>query len=99
MRAITVGSPGAPENLAVREVDDLPLGEREVRIRVAAAGLNRADIAQRQGNYNAPAGAPEWPGLEVSGIVAELGVDASHFAVGDRVCALLAGGGYAEEVV
>lgn len=99
MRAITVSTPGGPENLVVGTVDDLPLGEREVRIRVAAAGLNRADIAQRQGNYNSPPGAPDWPGLEASGTVTELGPGASRFAVGDRVCALLAGGGYAEEVV
>ncbi|QEE61979.1 NAD(P)H-quinone oxidoreductase [Salinibacterium sp. dk2585] len=99
MRAITVSEPGGPENLVLSEVDDLPLGGGEVRIRVAAAGLNRADIAQRQGTYPSPPGAPEWPGLEVSGTVTETAPDVTGVRVGDRVCALLAGGGYAEEVV
>ncbi|WP_403020740.1 NAD(P)H-quinone oxidoreductase [Salinibacterium sp. GXW1014] len=99
MRAITVSESGGPENLVLSEVDDLPLGEREVRIRVAAAGLNRADIAQRQGNYPSPPGAPEWPGLEVSGTVTETAPDVTGIRVGERVCALLAGGGYADEVV
>src|SRR5690554_3678815 len=99
MRAITVSESGGRENLVLSEVDDLPLGEREVRIRVAAAGLNRADIAQRQGNYPSPPGAPEWPGLEVSGTVTETAPDVTGIRVGERVCALLAGGGYADEVV
>lgn len=99
MRAITVSEPGGPDNLTLSEVDNLPLGEREVRIRVAAAGLNRADIAQRQGYYPSPPGAPEWPGLEVSGTVTEVAPDVTGIRVGDRVCALLSGGGYAEEVV
>jgi putative PIG3 family NAD(P)H quinone oxidoreductase len=61
--------------------------------------VNRADISQRLGRYPSPPGAPEWPGLEVSGTVTEIGAEVSRFAVGDRVCALLAGGGYAEEAV
>lgn len=70
--------------------------EGEVLIDVVAAGLNRADVQQRQGHYPPPAGAPEYPGLEVSGRVADPG--GSEFAVGDEVVALLAGGGYAEQV-
>ena len=99
MRAILVNSPGGPDRLTLTTVADLPVGARDIRIRVAAAGVNRADVAQRQGSYPSPAGAPEWPGLEVSGVVVETGARASQFAVGDRVCALLAGGGYATEAV
>ncbi|TFC93985.1 NAD(P)H-quinone oxidoreductase [Cryobacterium sinapicolor] len=99
MRAILVNSPGGPETLSLTTVSDLPVGPRDIRIRVAAAGVNRADVAQRQGSYPSPAGAPEWPGLEVSGVVIEIGADARQFQVGDRVCALLAGGGYATEAV
>lgn len=73
-----------------------PTEQGEVLIDVVAAGLNRADVQQRQGHYPPPAGAPEYPGLEVSGRVADPG--ASGFAVGDEVVALLAGGGYAEQV-
>lgn len=76
-----------------------PLQADEVRIRVAWAGMNRADLVQRAGNYPPPPGASEVLGLEVSGWVEEVGTDVSRFAVGDEVCALLAGGGYAEQVV
>lgn len=99
MLAILVNSPGGPENLTLTEVADLPCGARDIRLRVAAAGVNRADVSQRLGKYPSPAGAPQWPGLEVSGIVTELGSEATRFTVGDRVCALLAGGGYATEAV
>jgi len=99
MRAILVTSPGGPDVLSLETVADLPLGPRDIRIQVAAAGVNRADVAQRQGSYPSPVGAPQWPGLEVSGIVTELGPDATLFAIGDRVCALLSGGGYATEAV
>jgi len=99
MRAIIVTSAGGPENLTLAEVDDLPLGPREIRITVAAAGVNRADVAQRQGSYPSPADAPQWPGLEVSGVISEVGADVTRFDVHDRVCALLAGGGYATEAV
>ena len=95
MRAILVDAPGGPDRLTLTTVADPSVGARDIRIRVAAAGVNRADVAQRQGNYPSPAGAPEWPGLEVSGVVVETGARASQFEVGDRVCALLAGGGYA----
>ncbi len=99
MRAILVTSPGGPDTLSLETVADLPIGPRDIRIHVAAAGVNRADVAQRQGHYPSPKGAPQWPGLEVSGTVTELGAEATLFEVGDRVCALLAGGGYATEAV
>jgi putative PIG3 family NAD(P)H quinone oxidoreductase len=99
MRAILVNSPGGPEVLTLETVADLPVGARDIRIQVAAAGMNRADVAQRQGHYPSPAGAPQWPGLEVSGVVTEVGAEARLFTVGDRVCALLPGGGYATEAV
>ena len=99
MRAILVPVPGGPEALTLSTVADLEVGPRDIRIRVAAAGVNRADVSQRQGFYPSPAGAPVWPGMEVSGIVTELGSAATLFAVGDRVCALLPGGGYATEAV
>jgi putative PIG3 family NAD(P)H quinone oxidoreductase len=73
-------------------------GPGEVLVRVAAAGLNRADISQRQGNYPPPPGAPETLGLEVSGVIEALGDGVDTWQVGDQVCALLAGGGYAELV-
>lgn len=76
-----------------------PPQHREVRLRVAWAGVNRADLMQRAGHYPPPPGAPETLGLEVSGTVIEAGPGVAGVAVGDRVCALLAGGGYAEEVV
>jgi putative PIG3 family NAD(P)H quinone oxidoreductase len=99
MRAILVSEPGGPDVLTVGEVDVPPVGSRDIRIQVAAAGVNRADVAQRLGRYPSPPGSPEWPGLEVSGIVAEVGDGVTRFAVGDRVCALLGGGGYADQVV
>lgn len=74
-------------------------GHRELRLRVAWAGVNRADLMQRAGHYPPPPGAPETLGLEASGTVIEAGPGVEGVAVGDRVCALLAGGGYAEEVV
>lgn len=84
--------------VAVGETPGPSLGPGEVRLRVAAAGLNRADLLQMRGQYPPPAGASSVPGLECAGIVAELGADVRGFRVGDRVMALLAGGGQAEEV-
>ncbi|MGN7800773.1 NAD(P)H-quinone oxidoreductase [Leifsonia sp. 22587] len=98
MRAVVVAQPGGPEVLALAEVPDPVPTAREVRIRVVAAGLNGADLSQRRGFYPPPAGAPEWPGLEVSGIIDALGSEVAGWTVGDRVCALLSGGGYAELV-
>jgi putative PIG3 family NAD(P)H quinone oxidoreductase len=100
MRAVVTSGAGGLDVLAVGEVPDPGTpGAGEVLISVAAAGVNRADIAQRQGNYPPPAGASEVIGLECSGVVAEVGPDVTEFAAGDHVCALLPGGGYAERVV
>jgi putative PIG3 family NAD(P)H quinone oxidoreductase len=99
MRAVVIGEPGGPEVLTVEELPDPVPGHGEVLIRVAAAGVNRADLHQRQGGYPPPAGAPGWPGLEVSGVVTALGPGVTDVALGDRVCALLPGGGYAELAV
>ncbi|MBB5075844.1 NAD(P)H-quinone oxidoreductase [Nonomuraea endophytica] len=98
MRAIVISKNGAPEVLEWREVPDLRPGRGEVLIDVAASAVNRADVLQRLGFYNPPPGDSEYPGLECSGVVAEVGADVEHFQVGDRVCALLGGGGYAEQV-
>ena len=99
MRAIKILEPGGPEVLALSELPDPAPGPAEVLIQVEAAGVNRADIVQRQGFYPPPPGAPETPGLEVAGVVAAVGDEVSGWVKGDRVCALLAGGGYAEYAV
>jgi putative PIG3 family NAD(P)H quinone oxidoreductase len=98
MRAIVITEPGGPEVLQAEQVPDPVPGPGEVLIEVAAAGVNRADIMQRQGFYPPPPGASEYPGLECSGAIAALGPDVTGWQVGDEVCALLAGGGYAELV-
>ena len=98
MRAITITAPGGPEALAIAEVPDPEPAAGEVVIDVAAAGVNRADLLQRQGLYPPPPGAPPYPGMECSGRISLLGSDVTGWKVGDQVCALLAGGGYAERV-
>lgn len=98
MRAVVVVEPGGPEVLQVQEVPDPEPKAGEVLVRVAAAGINRADLLQRQGNYSPPPGAPPYLGMECSGTIAELGESVAGWQVGDEVCALLAGGGYAELV-
>ncbi|GAA0419283.1 NAD(P)H-quinone oxidoreductase [Leifsonia naganoensis] len=98
MRAVTIAEPGDPSVLRISEVADPVARDGEVVIRVAAAGLNGADLSQRRGFYPPPPGAPEWPGLEVSGTIASVGDGVERWQVGDRVCALLPGGGYAELV-
>ncbi len=98
MHAITIPEPGGPEALVWDEVPDPVPGEGEVLVEVVASAVNRADILQRQGFYNPPPGASPYPGLECSGRIAALGPGVSGWAVGDQVCALLAGGGYAEKV-
>lgn len=98
MRAVTVPEPGGPEALTLAEVPEPQPGAGEVRIRVAAAGVNGADLSQRRGFYPSPPGAPAWPGLEVSGVVDAVGAGVSTWTIGDRVCALLPGGGYAQQV-
>ncbi|MGW1745244.1 NAD(P)H-quinone oxidoreductase [Streptomyces sp. NPDC002092] len=98
MHAITIPEPGGPEALVWDEVPDPVAGEGEVLVEVVASAVNRADILQRQGFYDPPPGASRHPGLECSGRVAALGPGVSGWSVGDEVCALLAGGGYAEKV-
>ncbi|MET7288696.1 NAD(P)H-quinone oxidoreductase [Streptomyces sp. NPDC005573] len=98
MHAITVAEPGGPEKLAWAEVPDPAPGEGEVLVEVAAAGVNRADIMQRQGVYDPPPGASPYLGLECSGTIAALGPEVSGWSVGEEVCALLVGGGYAQKV-
>jgi NADPH2:quinone reductase len=99
MRAIEVDQPGGAEALRVAETAVPEPRPGEVLIRVAAAGLNRADVLQRIGHYPPPPGASSLIGLEVSGHIAALGPGVSEWRVGDAVCALLAGGGYAEYCV
>ena len=98
MHAVVVTSPGGPEVLAWQEVPDPVAGPGEVVVQVAASAVNRADVLQRQGFYPPPPGAPEYPGLECSGRVIALGAGVDSLSVGDEVCALLSGGGYAEQV-
>jgi putative PIG3 family NAD(P)H quinone oxidoreductase len=98
MHAITIPEPGGPEALVWAEVPDPVPGEGEVLVEVVASAVNRADILQRQGFYDPPPGASPYPGLECSGRIAAIGAGVSGWAVGDEVCALLAGGGYAQKV-
>ena len=96
MTAIEVSEPGGPEALKPVEQPLPSVGTGEILIKVVAAGINRADILQRRGFYPPPPGAPNTPGLEAAGTVAALGAGVSGIALGDEVCCLLAGGGYAE---
>ncbi|HET9188568.1 MAG TPA: zinc-binding dehydrogenase, partial [Acidothermaceae bacterium] len=98
MWAIAIPKPGGPEALVWSERPDPVARPGEVVVDVAAAGVNRADLLQRQGRYPPPPGASDVPGLECSGVISEIGPDVVHWQVGDRVCALLAGGGYAQRV-
>ncbi|MFF1543098.1 NAD(P)H-quinone oxidoreductase [Streptomyces sp. NPDC058291] len=98
MYAITIPEPGGPEALVWDEVPDPVPGEGEVLVEVVAGAVNRADILQRQGFYDPPPGASPYPGLECSGRIAAIGPGVSGWTVGEEVCALLAGGGYAEKV-
>jgi putative PIG3 family NAD(P)H quinone oxidoreductase len=98
MRAVVVTESGGPEVLEVQDVPDPEAKPGEVIVRVAATAVNRADLLQRQGNYPPPHGAAPYLGLECSGTIAALGESVAGWNVGDEVCALLAGGGYAELV-
>jgi putative PIG3 family NAD(P)H quinone oxidoreductase len=98
MTVIEISQPGGPEVLTPAQRPVPRPGPGEIAIKIEAAGVNRPDILQRQGNYPPPPGASDIPGLEAAGRVAALGEGVSDFAVGDAVCALLAGGGYAEYV-
>jgi putative PIG3 family NAD(P)H quinone oxidoreductase len=98
MHAVVITEHGDPDVLQWTEVADPVPGPGEVLVDVTAAGVNRADLMQRQGFYPPPAGAPPYPGLECSGTVAATGPGVTKYSPGDEVCALLAGGGYAEKV-
>ena len=98
MKAIVITEPGGPDVLAWSEVPDAVAGPGEVLVRVQATAVNRADLMQREGHYDPPPGASTYPGLECSGTIEALGTGVSGWAVGSEVCALLAGGGYAELV-
>ncbi|GLZ52769.1 NAD(P)H-quinone oxidoreductase [Actinomycetospora sp. NBRC 106378] len=99
MYGIAIREPGGPEVLEWTEQPDPEAGTGEVVLDVVAAGVNRADVMQRQGNYPPPPGASELPGLECSGRISAVGPGVSGWNVGDEACALLAGGGYAQKVV
>jgi len=99
MTAIEISEPGGPEVLRPMTLPTPTAGAGEVLIRVAAAGVNRPDVLQRQGAYPPPPGAPDTPGLEVAGTVVAVGDGVTDWQAGDNVCALVAGGGYAEYAV
>lgn len=99
MKAVVISRPGAPDVLTVADRPTPAFGPDEVLIRVKASGVNRADLIQREGKYPAPAGVvPDIPGLEIAGVVERCGSEVTRWKPGDGVCALLAGGGYAEQV-
>lgn len=100
MRAVVIREPGGPEVLEVREVPTPLLSPEHVRVQVAFAGVNRADLLQRMGLYPAPPGVPpDIPGLEYAGAVSAIGAGVTRFAPGDRVLGIVGGGAYAEEIV
>ena len=99
MKAISIREPGGPEVLSLGDIERPEAGVGQILIKVAAAGVNRPDILQRQGGYPPPAGAPLTPGLEVAGEVVALGQGVNRYHLGDKVCALVPGGGYAEYAV
>lgn len=99
MYAVTISQPGGPEALVWSEVPDPHPAPNEVLIQVAATAVNRADLLQRAGFYPPPPGAPPYPGLECSGVVTAVGAEVTRWHVGDEVCTLLGGGGYAQQVV
>ncbi|SMC37023.1 NAD(P)H-quinone oxidoreductase [Janibacter indicus] len=98
MRGISITEPGDADVLQVTEVEAPSAGPGEVVVDMVAAGVNRADVMQRLGHYPPPAGASPLPGLEVSGTIREIGPEVEGWSVGDEVCALVDGGGYAEQV-
>jgi putative PIG3 family NAD(P)H quinone oxidoreductase len=95
MTVIEIAAPGGPEQLKLGQRAVPQPGDGEVLVRVAAAGVNRPDVMQRQGRYPPPAGASDLPGLEISGVIVALGPKVSGLSIGDKVTALLPGGGYA----
>src|SRR5438477_9735758 len=99
MTAIAISTPGGPEMLKPEQRDVPKPGASEILVKVAAAGVNRPDVMQRQGLYPPPPGAPDIPGLEIAGEVAAAGDRVRRWKTGDKVTALVAGGGYAEYCV
>ncbi|MEM7522539.1 MAG: NAD(P)H-quinone oxidoreductase [Pseudomonadota bacterium] len=99
MRAVEISKPGGPKVLTLTSRPIPAPGPEEILIRVAAAGVNRPDCLQRAGAYPPPPGASDLPGLEAAGEIAAIGAAVTRWRVGDKVCALLAGGGYAEYAV
>ena len=95
MKAILVNN---DSSLSCTDVADPIIKSEEVLVEIHYAALNRADLMQREGDYPPPAGCPEWMGLEIAGVIVKVGKDVSNWKIGDRVCALLGGGGYAEYV-
>ncbi len=98
MQAIQIPQFGGPEVLTIKEVPTPSIGDEEILIQTAATALNRADLLQRMGKYPPPAGASPIPGLEAAGVVVDKGQKVSQWKIGDRVCALLPGGGYAQYI-
>lgn len=98
MKAIVITTPGGPEVLQLQEVENPQIKDGDVLIRVEATALNRADTIQRKGSHPPPKGASPYPGLECSGVIEAVGKNVSRWKIGDEVCALLSGGGYAEKV-
>jgi NADPH:quinone reductase-like Zn-dependent oxidoreductase len=96
MTVIEIAAPGGPEQLKLARRPTPKPGEGEVLVRVAAAGVNRPDVLQRQGKYPPPPGASDLPGLEVAGEIVARGAKVASVALGEEVTALLPGGGYAE---
>src|SRR5947208_11555181 len=99
MSVVEISAPGGPEVLRLTQRPTPKPGPKEVLIRVIAAGVNRPDVMQRLGKYPPPPGASDIPGLEVAGAVEIVGDDVRAWRSGDRICALVAGGGYAEYCV
>src|SRR4029453_544711 len=99
MIAIEIREPGEPDVLVPVERPNLSPGPGDVLIKVRAAGVNRPDVMQRMGRYPPPPGASDIPGLEVAGTITQVGQGVAEWRVGDAVCALVAGGGYAEYCV
>ncbi|KAL7088860.1 hypothetical protein ACP275_13G154100 [Erythranthe tilingii] len=98
MKTIAIAEAGGPEVLQLREVEDPKIKDDEVLIRIAATAINRADTLQRQGKHPPPKGESEYPGLECSGTIESVGKNVHRWKIGDQVCALVGGGGYAEKV-
>lgn len=97
MKAVIITQPGAPDVLQMADRPKPEISADEVLVKVAAAGINRPDVAQRKGHYPPPPGAsPDIPGLEIAGVISKVGENVTRWKTGDRVCALVTGGGYAE---